>query len=342
MLGMPYKIKPIVAQKFEGVNYFYYLCRQLKGGGMEIKMLKKIYRFVTEPETRFGYLQKLGFMNRLDDEVFLKKIFKLKLGYELNLENPRSFNEKIQWLKIHDRNPEYTKLVDKYEVRKYISDKIGEDYLIPLLGVWDNVEDINFDKLPNKFVLKCNHNSGLGMCICENKDLLDIKKVKKELKKGLKENYYLTGREWPYKNVKRKIIAEKYMSNNFPNDLEKGLLDYKFMCFNGTVRCSFVCSERFSKEGLKVTFFDKNWNMMPFERKYPRSKKNIPKPQNYEKMIELAEKLAENIPFVRVDLYEINGKIYFGELTFHPGSGMEEFMPVDADYELGSWLNLNC
>ena len=304
-------------------------------------MLKKIRRFVSNSDIRFGYLRKIGLTNWLSDEKYLKKLFKLRVGYELNLDNPCSFNEKIQWLKIHDRNPKYTMMVDKYEVRNYIGEKIGKEYLIPILGGRDNVNDINFDELPEKFVLKCNHNSGLGMCICKDKQTLNIKMVKKKLKKGLRENYYWSGREWPYKNVKKKVIAEKYMVDSSQNSLENGLLDYKFMCFNGKFRCSFVCSERFSKEGLKVTFFDENWNVMPFERKYPKSRKSIQKPQNYEKMIELAERLAEGIPFVRVDFYEIEGRIYFGELTFHPGSGMEEFTPVEADYELGSWLKLN-
>jgi hypothetical protein len=256
---------------------------------------------------------------------------------ELDFENPQTFNEKLQWLKLYDRKPEYTMMVDKYKVRDYIAEKLGEEYLIPLLGVWDDPDDIDFDALPNQFVLKCNHNSGTGMCICKNKSKLDIKKVKKELKKGLKENYYLTGREWPYKDVPRKVIAEKYMKDNSATE---ELTDYKLMCFDGKVKCSFVCSERFSKSGLKVTFYDTDWKVMPFERHYPKSRNPIKKPYGYEKMVELAEKLSKNIPFVRVDFYEINGKIYFGELTFFPGTGLEEFTPFDWDKTLGSWIKL--
>lgn len=303
-------------------------------------MLDKIKKFICNPEIRFSYLLKLGVTNILSDETYLKILFKLKVGYELNLENPKTFNEKLQWLKLYDRNPKYTTLVDKYKVREYVNKMIGEEYLIPLLGVWDSPEEIDFEKLPEQFVLKCNHTSGVGLSICLDKKNYDIRRAKEELRRGLKNNYYMSCREWPYKNVKRKIIAEKYMEDMQQDNSEDGLLDYKFMCFSGKVKCSFVCSERFSGNGLKVTFFDRNWNIMPFERKYPRSKKTIKKPQNYEKMIELAEKLAKGIPFVRIDFYEINEKIYFGEMTFYPGSGMEEFNPIEADYKLGKWLEL--
>lgn len=228
----------------------------------------------------------------------------------------------------------YTKLVDKYAVRGFIKEKLGEEYLIPLLGVWDDPEKIDFESLPQKFVLKCNHNSGTGMCICKNKATLDINKTKKELKKGMEEDYYLSGREWPYKNVPRKIIAEQYMVDESGCELK----DYKFMCFGGKVKSIFVCSERFSGE-VKVTFFDTDWNKMPFERHYKASDKPIPKPEKLSEMIALAEKVAENIPFVRVDFYYIKGKIYFGEMTFYPGSGLEEFKPEEWDLKMGKLIN---
>lgn len=272
----------------------------------------------------------------MSDEEYLKKMFLINVGYPLNLENPVTFNEKLQWLKLHDRKPEYTMMVDKYRVREYIAEQLGEEYLIPLLGVWDSPEDIDFDSLPNQFVLKCNHNSGLGMCICKDKSKLDIAKVKRELRKGLKQDYYKTGREWPYKNVPRKIICEKYMEDSE----HQGLDDYKFMCFNGNVQCSFVCSDRFSEDGLRVTFYDKDWKILPFERHYPKSQKPVSKPKNYEQMIKFSEKLSEKLPFVRTDFYEINGKLYFGEITFFPGSGMEEFTPEKADFDLGNWIKL--
>lgn len=302
------------------------------------KIMKAGKKYIEDKNYRIKINALLGLYNRLSDEDYLKLVFKANVGQELNLNEPKTFNEKLQWLKIHDHNPQYTLLVDKYAVREYIKNKLGEEYLIPLLGVWDSPDSINFANLPNQFVLKCNHNSGLGMCICKDKEKLDIQRVKKELRKGLRQDYYLSGREWPYKNVQRKIIAEKFMVSQSTD--EEGIKDYKFMCFNGHVKCSFVCSERFSKEGLKVTFFDRDWNILPFERHYPKSEKKIPKPQNYELMIEFAERLSKNIPFVRIDFYEIEGKIYFGEITFFPGSGLEEFTPVESDYMLGSWLEL--
>lgn len=270
------------------------------------------------------------------EKVYLKLKYRLIMGKKLDLKNPKSFNEKLQWLKLYNRKDEYTVMVDKYAVRKYIAEKIGEEYLVPLLGVWDRADDIDFDKLPDKFVLKCNHNSGLGMCICKDKSKLDTEKVRKELNKGLKEKYFYGGREWCYKNIKPRIIAEEYLTDETGTELK----DYKFMCFGGRAENLFVCSERF-ENGLKVTFFDREWNRLPFERQYPASEKEISKPKNLEKMIELAECLAENLPFVRVDFYNADGKIYFGEMTFFPGSGFEEFTPELWDYKLGDLIDLD-
>ena len=298
---------------------------------------QKIIKLLTDKDYRFNILSGYVFFNHLPDEKYLKRKFKAVFGYELNLAHPTTFNEKLQWLKLYDRNPLYTTLVDKVAVKDYVAKMIGAEYIIPTLGVWDNPDEIDFDKLPNQFVLKCNHNSGLGMCICKDKSKLNIKQVKKELTKGLKQNYYLTGREWPYKDVPRKIIAEQFMRDA---DNSEELKDFKLMCFNGKVKCSFVCSERFTPNGLKVTFYDSNWEIMPFERHYPRCKTPLPKPTNYNEMVSLAETLSQDIPFVRVDFYSINGKTYFGELTFHPGSGFEEFTPFAWDKTLGDWLKL--
>lgn len=174
------------------------------------------------------------------------------------------------------------------------------------------------------------------MCICRDKSKLDIPEVRRQLKKGLDQNYYLTGREWVYKDVPRRTIAEKYIADESDGDLK----DYKVMCFGGRARCCFVCSGRHSPEGLSVTFFDRNWNMMPFERRYPAKWEGLKRPEQYGKMLELAETLAVEMPFVRVDFYEVSGKLYFGELTFYPGSGFEEFTPEAWDDTLGSWLEL--
>lgn len=282
-----------------------------------------------------SFLKNRELLDWLDDDTYLKLIYWQKIGKKLNLKNPTTFNEKLQWLKLHDHNAEYIKLVDKYEVKKIVKEIIGEEYIIPTLGVWENFEDIDFNQLPNQFVLKCTHDSG-GIVICKNKSEFDLEYARKKINKSLNRNYYYHGREWPYKNVKPRIIAEQYMEETG----EKELKDYKFMTFSGKVKCSFVCSER-NTEGLKVDFFDLNWKRMPFTRHYPNSNKYIEKPKNYDLMIKLSEKLAGNIPFVRVDFYEINGKIYFGEMTFYPGSGLEEFSPEEWDKKIGDMIDLS-
>ena len=295
--------------------------------------MNKIIEYIKNPKLIVIYLINKSFF--LPDKVYLKWKFRLIMGYKLNLRNPQTFNEKLQWLKLYDRNPEYTKMVDKYEVRKYIKEKIGEEYLIPILGVCERFDDIDFDNLPNKFVIKCNHDSG-GLVICKDKSKLDIESARRKINSSLKRNYYYSGREWPYKNVKPKILIEKYMEDK----VNKELIDYKIMCFNGKPKFSFTCTERY-KGGLKVTFFDLNWEKMTFTRHYPSSDIKINKPINYDKMLDFSKKLSENIPFVRVDWYEINGKLYFGELTFYPGCGFEEFEHKEWDLKIGKYIDLS-
>lgn len=268
-----------------------------------------------------------------DDKEVLSKLFREKTGYDLDIENPRTFNEKLQWLKLHDRKPEYIKMVDKYEAKKYIANIIGEDYIIPTLDVYDTVDEIEFKRLPDQFVLKCTHDSG-SVVICTDRTVFDQDEAKRRLNYQLHKNYYwIGGREWPYKHIKPRIMAENCMGS--PSDL----IDYKFMCFDGVPKMAFTCTERFEKDGMKVTFFDLEWNKMDFERHYPSSRKEINKPQNLQLMIELAGRLSAGIPFVRVDFYEIKGKVYFGEMTFFPGGGMEEFSPIEWDYKLGELIN---
>lgn len=276
-----------------------------------------------------------GWLNWLPDKAYLSLMYRASFKKKMNWKDPKTFNEKLQWLKLYGRKPEHSIMADKYRVRKYIAEVIGNEYLIPLLGVWKRPDDIDFDAMPEKFVLKCNHNSGLGMCICKDKSKLDTARVKQDLTRGLRQNYYLHGREWCYKNIERRVIAEQFMQ-----DSSGELKDYKFLCFNGRVKCSFICSDRFSNKGLHVTFFDRDWNMMPFERHYPAQKEGFEKPENYELMLELAEKLAESHEFVRIDFYEVDGQVYFGEMTFYPGSGFEEFTPEKWDDILGSWIKL--
>ena len=308
-------------------KYYHYLSKVLSEKNYKINTKKLSYKI-------FMFLKHRNYTDILSDKLYLKIIFKLRLGYSLDLKNPQTFNEKLQWLKLYDRNPKYIQMVDKYEVRKYISENIGEEYLIPLIGVYNRFEEINFEELPNQFVIKCTHDSG-GVVICKNKSKFDIRKAKEKIKKSMKRNFYYSGREWPYKNIKPKIIIEQYMEDK----KAKELIDFKIMCFNGIPKFSFTCSERYN-DGLKVTFYNLSWEKMSFERHYPSSTKNIEKPKNYELMLELSKKLSKNIPFVRVDWYEINGKLYFGELTFYPGSGMEEFKPVFWDKKIGQLIHL--
>lgn len=304
---------------------------------MKNNIVKKIIRFCLNKDYRFLILANRGFYDYLDDKKYLERMFRVQLGKNLNFENPVTFNEKIQWLKINNRESEYTIMVDKYKVREYISETIGEQYLIPLLGVWDSPDEINFDILPDEFVLKCNHNSGLGMCICKNKSTLNIEKVKQDLSNGLNENYYLLYREWPYKNVEKKIIAEKYMS-----DQGKELQDYKIHCFNGIPKIILVCRDRFSDTGLTEDFFDIEWNHLNISRENCKhSVDKIKAPKNLKLMLRLARILSENIPFVRIDFYEINGKVYFGEITFFPASGLKKFIPEKWDIDLGNEIQLN-
>ena len=292
-------------------------------------------KYIKNPSNIIIYLMNKNFFNWMSDEQYLKIKYRLIMKKKLDLEKPQTYNEKLQWLKLNDRKNGYTKMVDKYEAKKYVASVIGEQYIIPTLGVWEKFKDINFEILPKQFVLKPTHTSG-DVFICKDKNNIDYKKLKKKVNKWLKRKYYFLHREWPYKNVKPRIIAETYIENKE----EIGLKDYKFMCFNGKVKCSFVCTNRNSKQGLSVDFFDLNWKKMPFTRHYPNSGEHINKPINYNQMLQLAEKLAKNIPFVRVDFYEVNRKIYFGELTFYPGAGFEEFSPEKYDRVLGEWLGL--
>lgn len=288
----------------------------------------------TNSAYRVEFCVRHGLYNKMQDEKFLKKVFKSRMGYELDLENPKTYNEKMQWLKLYNRKAEYTMMVDKFKVRDYIEKKIGKEYLIPLLGVWDNPDDIDFETLPNQFVLKCNHNSGLGMCICKDKKKLDIAKVKEELKKGLRQNYYLIGREWPYKNVTRKVICEKFMKEEGIDDLR----DFKFYCFDGKVKMLGIYSDRNSQCHTKADFFDRDFNWLNLKWGYLNAENPPKKPFKFEEMIKIAEKLSEDIPVVRVDLYLCGERIYFGELTFFDGSGFDKIEPAEWDLKMGDWI----
>lgn len=296
--------------------------------------LRTAFRLIKENKKIFfaSLLENVNFL--FPDKLYLRLMFFLRMGYKLNLVNPRSFSEKIQWLKLYNRNPLYTTLVDKCAVKEYVAKIIGEEYVISSLGVWDNAKNIDFDSLPNQFVLKTTNGGGGDVVICKDKKLLDQSFVIRQLNNGLKKSIYNKLREWPYKNVKPRIIAERYLSAN-----ESGLYDYKVHCFNGNAKFVLVCSERYSKDGLKEDFYDLDWNLMPVSRpKHKNSGKRIPRPDNFEKMIEVAEKFSSEIPFLRVDFYEVDKRLFFGELTFYPASGFEKFNPESWDYIFGDYL----
>ena len=435
---------------------------------------KKLWRIIIDKDERFTVLAGRGFYDSLSDEDYIRRLYRAYFHKEIDLANPKTFNEKLQWLKLYDRNPLYTKLVDKYEVKKYVADLIGEEYIIPTYGVWNHFDEIDFEVLPDQFVLKCTHDSG-GIVIVSDKNNFDRKAARKKIEKHLKKSYYKLGREWPYKHVAPRIIAEKYISETddkvfhfsgvpkiiqvdfagfvdhkrklystdweyieteikfqldrdheikkpealeemlalakklskvfsflrtdfycidekiffgeliFCHDsgteefrpekygielekyisMDKGgiiskegfilsilfenttkkkdsvLTDYKFMCFDGKFEMAFTCTNRFSKDELRVTFFDKEWNAMPFERHYKKSDEPIDKPSNFELMILIAEKLSFGIPFVRIDFYETQNQLFFGEMTFFPGNGVEEFEPDFWDGKIGDLLYLN-
>lgn len=304
------------------------------------QIFKQVKNFIFDKQIRFGYLSTLGFYNWIPDDIYLKKEFKVRMGKELNLNNPQTFNEKIQWLKLYDRHPEYTMMVDKYAAKQYVASKIGYEYIIPTLGVWTKFDDIDFDKLPNKFVLKCTHDSG-GLVICKDKSKLDIAAAKRKIEHCLKRKYYYIHREWPYKNVPPRIIAEKYMTDNVNTSTNETLKDYKFYCFNGIPDYLYVSDNMDDHSKAKVCFMNTEWEKASFGRTDYKKFDQVPeKPQQFEKMKELVQELSKDIPFLRVDFYEINKRIYFGELTFHPCAGYMPFDPKEWDEKLGELVIL--
>lgn len=271
----------------------------------------------------------------LSDEIYLQLKFYDAFGRFMDFSNPKTFNEKLQWLKVYNHRPEYTQMVDKYAVKQYVSDKIGNKYIIPTLGVWETFDDIDFDKLPNQFVLKCTHDSG-GLVICKDKAKLDMKSAKKKIDTCLKNNYFYMGREWPYKNVKPRIIAEQYLSNDDQHD---ELSDYKVLCFNGVPRLVEIHKGRFSGHHTQ-DFYDIDWKKTKFEQPDdPLSDEIMDKPVFAKEMFELTSVLAAGIPHVRVDWYYTKGKLLFGEITFFDGSGFFPFID-NQDEILGSWITL--
>lgn len=274
----------------------------------------------------------------LSDSLFVKLSFRHKKGYWMDFDHPQTFCEKMQWLKLNNKREDFTLMVDKTEAKKYVASIIGEEYIIPTFGVYNNFEEIDFNKLPNQFILKCTHNSSGGV-ICKDKETFDIEIAKKHFDIYFKQEYFIQNREYPYKNVPHRIIAEQFMVN----EKDKELKDYKFFCFNGKAEYCQLIADRSSDE--TIDFYDREWNHQEFIGLNPKAnfaKVQEKKPYNYSEMVDIADRIATkiNAPFVRIDLYNINKKIYFGEITFFPLTGLGEFRPKEWDNKLGSMIEL--
>ena len=301
----------------------------------------KIFELLGSPK-RFALSALYHFGGFLSDKTYIKWRFRLSMGKFPNLDNPQSFSEKLQWLKLHDHNPQYRLLADKVKAKEWAANIIGEEHIIPNIGVWDSPDEIDFDGLPNQFALKCNHNSGTGMFICKDKSKVLPEKweqVKAGLLKGLKEDYSRPGRDWCYIGIPKKILAEKYMVDESGTELK----DYKFFCFDGVPKYMFVAKDRnkgIGEHETKFDFFDMEYNHLPITNGHPNSDPPYFKPKNFEEMKEMAAALSKGIPQVRVDLYNINGQIYFGEMTFYHWGGMKPFEPEEWDYKFGENIQL--
>ena len=279
----------------------------------------------------------------LSDKLFLECMYYMQTGKRLNLKAPKSFSEKMQWLKLYNRRPEYTMMVDKYAVKDYVAKIIGREHIIPTIGVWDRPEEIAWDELPKQFVLKTTHGGGnKGVIVCTDKNKLDKKATVRKLKSAMKIDLYKSLAEWPYKNVRRRILAEEYLSDGDEAENESiphDLVDYKFLCFNGKPRYCMVVSNR--RTNKSYDFFDNDWNHMPFRlQNFPNAKTTPAKPRHHETMLMLAAEIAKGHPHLRVDFYDVEGKVYFGEITFFTLSGYNTINPEEWDTKLGSYIHL--
>lgn len=297
--------------------------------------MNRYIELLTNKRFRFSVLSKYGLLNWMTDEAHIKENFRLEFGREIDLDNPKTFNEKLQWLKLNDRQPEYAQMVDKYESKKIVEKLVGSSYVIPVVGgPWNKFDEINFDELPEEFVLKTTHDCG-GVYICKDKRKLNLSQVRKFINGHLNRNYYMTCREWPYKNVKPRIFAEKYMC-----DMGNEILPvYKVFTFNGEPRViQLIINDKTKKE--TVDYFNTKWERLPFRQNFPNSKCDLKKPEKLDEILKLACRLNSSNPFLRTDFYVINGQVFFSEFTFYSDAGMAKFEPAEWDYILGEWIKL--
>ena len=300
-------------------------------------MANKLKKAISHPRIALEWvLERSHLLYGLSDEKYLRFLWWIKTGKRLNLDNPQTYNEKLQWLKLYDRKPLYTTIVDKVLVKPWVTKALGDDrYVIPTLAVWNSVNEINLNELPDKFVLKTNNgSSSAGVIVCRDKKTFDLEAAKKKLSQSLKGSVWKDMREWPYKNIEPKVFAEKYLE-----DASGELRDYKFFCFDGEVKALFIGTERFSEE-VKFDFFDSDFNHLDLYQVHPMSGRIIPKPEHFEEMKSIAAKLSKGFPHVRVDLYNVQGKVYFGEITFYHHGGFAPFHPEKWNYEFGSCIKL--
>lgn len=287
-------------------------------------LLKKVYRVAKYS----------GALNLLSDEVYTKLKYRVVMGKAIDLDNPRTFTEKLNWLKLYDHDPKYIPLVDKWEVMKYVQERIGSQYCVEKFGVWDSFDDIDFDLLPNQFVLKCTHDSG-STFVCKDKSTMDMPAAKRFVEKCMAYNYYWYNREWAYRKIKPRILAEAYLSDESQN----GIADYKFFCFDGKPQFMFIATGR-AEGDTRFDFFDMEFNWIPVKQHYPNADVRPQKPECFDEMRDLAEKLSDGLKHVRVDFFQVNGRVYFSELTFNHFGGYERFEPQDYDSKFGMYLNL--
>lgn len=301
-----------------------------------MNIIRKLKTFLHNPWI-FG--QKMVFWTRWlwSDEVYLRLYYFFCMKKFLHLKNPETYNEKLQWLKLYDRNPMYSTLVDKYEVKKIVAERIGRKHVATLLAHWDTPEELSFEGLPKSFVLKTTHGGGnRGVIIVRDKTAVNIEEIRKDLKKAMQCDLFKLSKEWPYKNIKRRIIAEEFLEDKETGELR----DYKFFCFDGVVKALFVATERQKRKEPFFCFFDENYRPIDVKQGHPRPEILPKKPEMFDQMKSIAENLSKGLNHVRVDLYQVNGEIYFGEFTFYHFGGTVPFEPEMWDYVFGSWLKL--
>lgn len=293
-------------------------------------MFGKLKRYIADPYWALGCDMIKSLPNWMSDEFYIRTLWRMLMGYKLDLRNPKTFNEKLQWLKLYNHNPLYTTLVDKLRVKDWVAEKIGEEYVISTLAVWESADEIDISQLPDQFVLKCNHDSG-SVVICKDKSTFDLNAAKEKLGNALKHNFYLEAREWAYKNVKPCIFAETYIQDTVYDDL----ITYKFLCFNGRPELMYVTVKN---ENIWENYYDMDFRLLDLNRKYHNNTYSVARPKCFEQMKIVAEKLSKDIVHVRIDLYEVDGQIYFSEYTFYDWGGLFDFNSEEWNNHLGELI----